>query len=142
MKNSVLNRIKETKNCMTAQINVAHAEAMTLPERALHMYGKTTKLLIFAMLLMVFTCVPCFADVTTAELGDTEIITNMIGIVLLVFRVIGIVMVVYSIGALILAFKNEDPDSKTKNTSMMVISIVLIFLETFVNASGILDHLA
>ena len=55
---------------------------------------------------------------------------------------IKIVMVVYSIGALILAFKNEDPDSKTKNTSMMVISIILIFLETFVNASGILDKLA
>ena len=76
------------------------------------------------------------------DTGDTDIVTNMIGIILLVFRIIGIVMVVYSIGALILAFKNEDPDSKTKNTSMMVISIILIFLETFVNASGILDKLA
>ena len=93
-------------------------------------------------MLLMSTCVPCMADVTTATLGDTDIVTNMIGIILLVFRIIGIVMVVYSIGALILAFKNEDPDSKTKNTSMMVVSIILIFLETFVNASGILDKLA
>lgn len=113
-----------------------------LSEKILKLYRKAVKTVSLAWLLLVSTCVPCLADVTTATLGDTDIVTNMIGIILLVFRIIGIVMVVYSIGALILAFKNEDPDSKTKNTSMMVISIILIFLETFVNASGILDKLA
>ena len=113
-----------------------------LSEKILKLYRKAVKTVSLAWLLLVSTCVPCLADVTTATLGDTDIVTNMIGIILLVFRIIGIVMVVYSIGALILAFKNEDPDSKTKNTSMMVISIILIFLETIVNASGILDKLA
>ena len=113
-----------------------------LSEKFLKLCRKAVKTVSLAWVLLVSTCVPCLADVTTATLGDTDIVTNMIGIILLVFRIIGIVMVVYSIGALILAFKNEDPDSKTKNTSMMVISIILIFLETFVNASGILDKLA
>ena len=121
----------------TARTNVGNA---AWAEQVLRLYRKAVKTISFAWLLLMSTCVPCMADVTTATLGD--IVTNMIGIILLVFRIIGIVMVVYSIGALILAFKNEDPDSKTKNTSMMVISIILIFLETFVNASGILDKLA
>ena len=138
-------------NNLQSQIRKIHALATTArtntgsnawAEPILRLYRKAVKTISFAWLLFMSTCVPCMADVTTATLGDTDIVTNMIGIILLVFRIIGIVMVVYSIGALILAFKNEDPDSKTKNTSMMVISIILIFLETFVNASGILDKLA
>jgi len=58
-----------------------------------------------------------------------------------VFRVIGIVMVAYSIGALVMAFKNEDPDAKIKNAGMMVVSIILIFLEPIINSLDLMGYL-
>ena len=54
------------------------------------------------------------ADVTTATLGDTDIVTNMIGIILLVFVSLESLWWCIVSGALILAFKNEDPIPKQR----------------------------
>ena len=80
-------------------------------------------------------------SIQTATLGDVEIVSKMIGIILLVFRVIGILMVAYSVGALVMAFKNEDPDAKIKNAGMMVVSIILIFLEPLINSLDLMGYL-
>lgn len=123
------------KNETTKMINVAHAKSQntSMSEKALHVYTRTSKVMVFALMLLMLTCVPCFADIKTATLDGegVELVEDMIGIILLVFRVIGIFMCFYSIGALVMAFKNEDPDAKMKNASMLVVSLVLIFLQNF-----------
>lgn len=113
--------------------------ASGMSEKLLNVYGKSAKILSFAMLILVTTCVPCFASEVSIP---TDIVENMIDVILLVFRIIGVLMAVYSIGALVLAFKNEDPDSKTKNASMMVVSLILIFLKTLVDATGIASYIS
>lgn len=144
------NKFIGVKNTTTKTINVLHAEASAMPEGAKKSYARISRLLVFAVMLMLLSATSVWATGTTetvkptietATLGDVEIVSKMIGIILLVFRVIGILMVAYSVGALVMAFKNEDPDAKIKNAGMMVVSIILIFLEPLINSLDLMGYL-
>lgn len=51
-------------------------------------------------------------------------------------------MAAYSIGALVMAFKNEDADSKSRATTMLVVACVLIGIDKLVDKTGIKTYLA
>ena len=68
-------------------------------------------------------------NVTVDELFDR--ITEMIGTI---FKIIGAILLFWAIGQLALAFKNEDADSKTRAIMLMVVSIILISLNSIYNA--------
>ena len=57
----------------------------------------------------------------------------MVSIIGLIFRCVGVILAVYSVGQLILAFKNEDADSKSRASTMLVVAIVLIALPSIIN---------
>ena len=66
--------------------------------------------------------------------GANDIMGTIIGYIASIFRYIGILLMVWSIGMLVLAFKNEDADSKSGAMMMLVVSLILITLKSIVNA--------
>lgn len=84
---------------------------------------------------------PAFAEVPK-ESKDTvkSVLQNMIDIVGLVFQAVGVVLSVYSVGQLVLAFKNEDADSKSRASTMLVVGVLLIALPTIVNGLDLMQY--
>lgn len=85
---------------------------------------------------------PAFAEETkNTNLADGEdyksnvsnVLGQIIDIIGYIFRAVGIILCVYSIGQLILAIKNEDADSKTRATTQIIVSVVLIALPSIIN---------
>ena len=67
-----------------------------------------------------------------------ELMTGIVGAVLMLFRYIGIILLVWSIGQLVLAFKDGDGNSKTQAAMMIVVSILLIGLKTFLDMANVI----
>jgi hypothetical protein len=63
-----------------------------------------------------------------------QIIVRILGVVCSIFRYIGIVLLAWSIGMLVLSFKNEDADSKSRAVLLMVVSIALIAIKSLLAA--------
>lgn len=98
---------------------------------------------IIALITAIFVlCVvdPTFADVS-AEGKIKEVLTKIIKIIGLIFQSVGVVLSVYSIGALILAFKNEDADSKSRASTMLVVGVVLIAVPLIINELNLIDYI-
>ncbi len=83
-------------------------------------------------LAVVILCSSIFSVALAAGSAES-IIGKVLGIVLKIFMYIGIVLLVWSIGMLILSFKNEDADSKTRAIMLLIVSIVLIALKPLVD---------
>ena len=60
--------------------------------------------------------------------------TNLIAIVCDIFRMIGAVLLVWAIGQLVMAFRNEDADSKSRAMMVLVCAILLISVKTVYQA--------
>lgn len=70
------------------------------------------------------------------------VIQEMINIICKVFRYVGVVLAVYSVGQLVMAFKNEDADSKSRATTMLVVACVLIGIKSFVDNLNLTQYLS
>lgn len=99
---------------------------------------------IIALITAIFVlCVvdPTFASAASAEGKIKEVLTKIIKIIGLIFQAVGVVLSVYSIGALILAFKNEDADSKSRASTMLVVGVVLIAVPLIINELNLIDYI-
>lgn len=78
-----------------------------------------------------------FAD----EAATDKIVGSIIDVIVDIFKYIGIILLVWSVGMLVLAFKNEDADSKSRAIMLLVVSLVLIgigaFLTPILEAAGV-----
>lgn len=63
-----------------------------------------------------------------------QLMDQLIGTVCDVFRMIGALLLVWAIGQLVLAFKNEDADSKSRAMMVLVASILLLSLKSIYEA--------
>lgn len=97
------------------------------------------KNLLCIALAVIMLCSSIFSVALAAGSAES-IIGKVLGIVLQIFLYIGVVLLVWSIGMLILAFKNEDADSKTRAIMLLIVSIVLIGLKPLV--TGVLSTVA
>ncbi len=101
--------------------------------------GKMKQLLTVALLasmcMVLFAFVPAFAAADLASL-----LNQIIGIVKAIFVAVGIILLVYSIGQLALAFKNEDADSKTRASTMLVVAAVLIAFPAFIDKLNLTQY--
>ena len=79
-----------------------------------------------------------FAD---AAGNVAEILTDMIDIIGMIFTAVGIILAIYSVGTLVLAFKNDDPDSKTRASTVLVVSIVLIAFPQIIDKLNLVQYL-
>lgn len=100
---------------------------------------RNKNLMSLAMLLVTCcsTVLPVFA--TTAA---GTIVGKIIDIVLGLFMLIGVILLVWAVGQLVLAFKNEDADSKSKAIMLLVVSCVLIGMKTVVNTLGLKSYIS
>ena len=90
-----------------------------------------TASLLVIMSLIMSVCSPAFVFAASAsELPN--LVKQLINIITSIFRIVGVLLGAYSIGQLVLAFKNEDADSKTRASSTLVVAFVLIILPSIV----------
>ena len=59
----------------------------------------------------------------------------------MIFVAVGIILAIYSVGQLILAFKNEDADSKSRASTLLVVSIILIAFPALIDFLGLTEYL-
>lgn len=71
----------------------------------------------------------------------SSVANNMVNIIGLVFRSVGVILAVYAVGQLVLAFKNEDADSKSRASTMLVVGIVLIALPTIISTLNLVEYI-
>ena len=106
-------------------------------EKVLNAYEFTKKNAL-AMVASITAVVPVASVMTVcADPSDSELVTNVLGLIFKIFRYIGILLLAWSIGMLVLAFKNEDADSKSRAIMMMVVSVVLVGIELLFDGLGI-----
>lgn len=65
------------------------------------------------------------------------LVTNMLGYVFAIFKYIGWLLLAWGIGQLVLAFKNEDADSKSRAMMLIVVAIILTVIGTIFNGLGL-----
>ena len=102
--------------------------------------GKKRVVAYATMLFVTLTgsIMPAYA--AAKEVKPNDVIQQLISIIGQIFVGIGAILLVYSVGQLVLAFKNEDPDSKSKATSILVVSAILMGFPAIIKTLG-LDNL-
>lgn len=95
--------------------------------------GRMAKVTVIAttLILTLAMCGLSFAAVDGADKVQ-EVLGKMVEIVGMVFQAVGAMLSVYSVGQLVMAFKNEDADSKSRASTMLVVGIVLIAIPTII----------
>jgi len=92
-----------------------------------------------AYLAMSSLCMGVFAiTVNTTDVSANKLVNNLVGTILDIFRWIGVLLLVWAVGQVIMAFKNEDADSKSRAMMMAVVSILLITLKSVLQTIGII----
>ena len=94
---------------------------------------------LFLLTATLFTVNPVFAADAAGTIKD--IMEQMIGYVGMIFVAVGVILAVYSVGQLIMAFKNEDADSKSRASTMLVVAIVLISFPGIVDALNLTSYI-
>lgn len=67
------------------------------------------------------------------EVDPETVVGGLVGYIWTIFRWIGVLLLAWSIGMLVLAFKNEDADSKSRSMMLLVVSILLMSVGTIFN---------
>lgn len=94
----------------------------------------------FTVLAGALLICPTFAAVQGTD-NVKDILNSMIDVVGLVFSAVGVILAVYSVGQLVLAFKNEDADSKSRASTMLVVAIVLVAFPSIVKGLNLVDKI-
>lgn len=73
-----------------------------------------------------------FAD-NDFDTGLNTAMLSVLNIVGNIFRWIGVVLMVWGVGQLVLAFKNDDADSKSRGAMVVVAGFAATFIKTIMN---------
>ena len=94
--------------------------------------------ILFAGMILITGICPVYADY-----GDTikDVMNKMVDVVETIFKAVGAILGVYSVGQLILAFKNEDADSKSRASTMLVVAIALIAMPGIIDSLKLTDYI-
>lgn len=91
-----------------------------------------------AMATASVSAVPAFAAPGDADSKMKEITQNMLGVIYLMAKYIGILLAAWGVVQLILAFKNEDADSKSRAMMLIVCAIALISAEFIIGSLNLI----
>ena len=69
-----------------------------------------------------------------ASASAEALVKNLLGYVFAIFKYIGWLLLAWGIGQLILAFKNEDADSKSRAMMLLVVAVILTVIGTIFNS--------
>ncbi len=85
--------------------------------------------------MMSFAPVGALGVAHAADDAPGKIVETILNkVVLPIFMWIGVILLAWGIGMLVLAFKNEDADSKSRAIMLIVVSVVLIALRPIMGA--------
>ena len=102
--------------------------------------ARTAKIASTSMLMSIATATTCaFASTTTTKTTGTAegLVQNLLGYVFAIFKYIGWLLLAWGVGQLVLAFKNEDADSKSRAMMLLVVAIILTSIGTIFNGLGV-----
>lgn len=108
--------------------------------------SKMKKVLAIALVVSCIFAIACpmllaagedAAGAVNSTVADNAMST-IISFVFKIFGYIGAVLGVWGIGSLILSFKNEDADGKSRAIMLLGAAILLLSLKSIISASGIL----
>lgn len=109
--------------------------------------SKVKKTLAIALVIACVFAVACpmvLADDKAATTVDTttadQAMSTIVSFVFRIFGYIGAVLGVWGIGSLILAFKNEDADAKSRAIMILGAAILLLSLKPIIRSSNILEN--
>lgn len=96
--------------------------------------------LLLSAIALIFISDPVLATATNDAMQNiiTSVVDNVISPI---FTGIGILLAFYSVGSLMLAFKNDDPDSKSRASMTLIVAIALVGFPAFVSKLGLLKYL-
>lgn len=70
-----------------------------------------------------------------------DVLENFIGLLETVFQAVGVVLAIWGFIQLVLAIRNDDPDSKTRATTQAIVGIVLLAIPSLVDSLGLIDYI-
>lgn len=79
------------------------------------------------------TATAALVGTSFAAASAKTLVTNLLGYVFGIFKYIGWLLLAWGVGQLVLAFKNEDADSKSRAMMLIVVAIILTALTTIFN---------
>ncbi len=94
------------------------------------------KLAITTCATMFLTSAIAFAAPKTVVTGN--LVKTIVDYIFEIFFYIGVFLLAWSIGSMVLAFKNEDADSKSRAAMTLVVSILLMGIGTVFNGLNLL----
>ena len=86
---------------------------------------------------VALTAIAASAMPMSVHADGAALMGKLLEVITTIFRYIGILLLAWSIGMLVLAFKNEDADSKSRAMMLLVVSIILIGIEGILNLVGV-----
>ena len=106
-------------------------------------HNKLEKSAMAAPVVAALSVVSAFAtgNGNSAAQKVQDTLSKFTSIIYLVFQGIGFILAIYAAGTLIMAFKNDDPDSKIRSGTMLIIAIVLLLFPTVISQLGILSEI-
>lgn len=78
----------------------------------------------------LFALTPLYAYAIPREVNVESLFDNLILTVCDIFRMIGTILLVWALGQLVMAFRNEDADSKSRAMMVLVCAILLLSVKT------------
>ena len=106
--------------------------------------NKRERYFTFAMFFIITVMValavinPAFAA-TSYVTRIRQIMNNMVTIVGVIFQAVGAILSIYAVGQPILAFKNEDANSKSSASTLLVVGIVLIAIPGIITTLNLVN---
>lgn len=106
-----------------------HKKKMLSPKERKAVYAGTVTMFV---LVICFIAVCPYAD----GYGDKVLkaANQVVNIIAFLLRTAGVILSAYATGQLVLSFKNEDADSKTRAATQLVVGIILIVMPTIMES--------
>lgn len=125
----MFNRLKSTTSKIAKKFNVKKAAVVT--------YFTSLAISMNAL------AAPVPTSSVTVTLGDDvssdSLIGSAIGVILTFIRGVGVILLIWGFAQLILAFKNEDADSKSRAIMALMVGVALIALKTLLKGMNIIS---
>lgn len=74
-----------------------------------------------------------FVTAFAAEMDIKGFVGNMLGYVVDMFTVVGVLIAVYAMAQFALAFKDDNPEQKSRSTILLVVGAILVGIRPLVN---------
>lgn len=96
---------------------------------------------LLCMMAFMITVTPAFA--TTPEVPDdlAEVVGKFVFYIGLIFQVVGVLLGVYAAGQMIMAFKDDNPDAKTRASTLLVVAFILIVMPSIIEGLGLVNYI-